>query len=107
MSIEPVDALICPRWTIRIEPRVVAEEGLALAIEAGRIVDVLPVAEAERRYAPRVRHERPRHVLLPGLVNAHTHAAMALFRGFADDLPFEGWLRDRIWPAEARWVGPE
>jgi 5-methylthioadenosine/S-adenosylhomocysteine deaminase len=86
---------------------VVAEEGLALAIEAGRIVDVLPVADADRRYAPRVRHDRPRHVLLPGLVNAHTHAAMALFRGFADDLPFDDWLRERIWPAEARWIGPE
>ncbi len=44
---------------------------------------------------------------MPGLVNAHTHAAMTLFRGFADDLPFETWLRERIWPAEARWVGPE
>jgi len=107
LSIETVDALICPRWTVRVEPRVVAEEGLAVAIEAGRIVDILPVAEAERRYAPRVRHDRPRHVLLPGLVNAHTHAAMALFRGYADDLPFDSWLRDRVWPAEARWVGPE
>ena len=54
-----------------------------------------------------MRHDRPNHVLLPGLVNAHTHAAMTLFRGFADDLPFERWLRERIWPAEARWVGPE
>ena len=68
---------------------------------------MLPVREADRRYAPRARHERPHHVLLPGLVNAHTHAAMTLFRGFADDLPFETWLRERIWPAEARWVGPE
>ena len=107
MSIETVDALICPRWTIRVEPHVVAEENLAVVIEAGRIVDVLPVAEADQRYAPRVRHDRPRHVLLPGLVNAHTHAAMALFRGLADDLPFDSWLRERVWPAEARWVGPE
>ena len=68
---------------------------------------MLPVREADRRYAARVRHERPNHVLLPGLVNAHTHAAMALFRGLADDLPLDGWLRERIWPAEARWVGPE
>ena len=84
-----IDALICPRWTVRVEPTVVAEEGLALAIDAGRIVDVLPVGEADRRYAPRVRHERSSHALLPGLVNAHTHASMVLFRGLADDLPLD------------------
>jgi 5-methylthioadenosine/S-adenosylhomocysteine deaminase len=104
---QTIDVLICPRWTLRIEPKVVAEEGLALAIDAGRIVDIAPVREAERRYAPRARHDRPNHALLPGLVNAHTHAAMALMRGFADDLPFGAWLRERIWPAEARFVGPE
>jgi 5-methylthioadenosine/S-adenosylhomocysteine deaminase len=104
---QPIDALICPRWTLRVEPEVIAEEGLALAIDGGRIVDVLPVGDAERRYQPRERHERPRHALLPGLVNAHTHSPMALFRGFADDLPLEVWLHEHIWPAEARWVGPE
>jgi 5-methylthioadenosine/S-adenosylhomocysteine deaminase len=104
---QPIDALICPRWTIRIEPEVVAEKGLALAIDAGRIVDVLSVGEAERRYAPRVRHERASHVAMPGLVNAHTHAPMVLMRGFADDLPFEVWLHERVWPAEARWVSPD
>jgi 5-methylthioadenosine/S-adenosylhomocysteine deaminase len=104
---QTIDALICPRWTIRVEPAVVAEEGLAVAIDAGRILEVLPSTQAEQRYAPRVRHDRPRHVLMPGLVNAHTHAAMSLFRGFADDLPLESWLHERIWPAEARWVGPE
>jgi 5-methylthioadenosine/S-adenosylhomocysteine deaminase len=104
---QPIDALICPRWTVRVEPRVIAEEGLALAVDAGRIVDVLAVADAERRYSARARHERPGHVLLPGLVNAHTHAAMTLFRGLADDLPLDTWLRERMWPAEARWVGPE
>ncbi|HWN38326.1 MAG TPA: TRZ/ATZ family hydrolase, partial [Gammaproteobacteria bacterium] len=95
---QTIDALICPRWTLRVEPEVVAEEGLALAIDGGRIVAVLPVAEADRRYRPRVRHERPKHALLPGLVNAHTHAPMTLFRGFADDLPLEVWLREHIWP---------
>jgi len=104
---QTIDALICPRWTLRVEPEVIAEEGLALAIDGGRIVEVLPVGEADRRYRPRVRHERPKHALLPGLVNAHTHSPMSLFRGFADDLPLEVWLREHIWPAEARWVGPQ
>jgi 5-methylthioadenosine/S-adenosylhomocysteine deaminase len=102
-----IDALIHARWTVRVEPCVVAEEGLALAVDGGRIVDVLPIDEAERRYAPTARHERPSHVLLPGFVNAHTHAAMSLFRGLADDLPLERWLKERIWPAESHWVGPE
>ena len=44
---------------------------------------------------------------MPGLVNAHGHAPMSLFRGLADDMPLERWLRERIWPAESRWVGPE
>jgi 5-methylthioadenosine/S-adenosylhomocysteine deaminase len=103
----PIDVLICPRWTVRIEPRVVVEEGLALAIDGGRIVALLPTAEADQRFTPAVRHERPNHVLLPGLINAHTHAAMSLFRGLADDLPLEQWLEQRIWPAESRWIGPE
>ncbi|HEX6996033.1 MAG TPA: TRZ/ATZ family hydrolase [Gammaproteobacteria bacterium] len=104
---EHIDALICPRWTVAVEPDVRAVEGLAVAIDAGRIKAVLPEAEARTRFVPDALHERPDHVLLPGLVNAHCHAGMALFRGFADDLPLERWLRDRIWPAESRWVNAE
>ncbi len=104
---QSIDALICPRWIVRVEPQVAAEEGFALAVDGGRIVAVLPVAEAERRFAPAARHDRPTHVLLPGLVNTHCHAAMSIFRGLADDLPFERWLKERVWPAESKWVGPE
>jgi 5-methylthioadenosine/S-adenosylhomocysteine deaminase len=104
---QTIDALICPRWTVRVEPTVAAEEGLAIAIDAGRIVDVLRVREADERYIARARHDRPTHVLLPGLVNAHTHAPMVLFRGLADDVPLDTWLRERIWPAESRWVSAE
>jgi 5-methylthioadenosine/S-adenosylhomocysteine deaminase len=107
LPMQSIDALICPRWTVRVEPQVEAEEGLALAIDGGRIVAVLPVAEAERRFAPAARHDRPTHVLMPGLVNAHCHAAMSIFRGLADDLPLERWLHERVWPAESKWVGPE
>jgi 5-methylthioadenosine/S-adenosylhomocysteine deaminase len=92
---------------IRVEPEVAVEEGLALVVDGGRIVAVEDAADASRRYAPAVRHERRDHVLLPGLVNAHCHAAMSLLRGFADDMPFETWLKRRIWPAESRWIGPE
>ena len=46
-------------------------------------------------------------VAMPGFVNAHTHAAMTLFRGLADDLPLEAWLHEGVWPAERRWVSAE
>ena len=80
---------------------------VAVAVADGRIAAVLPVDEARAAYQPSVVVERPDHALLPGLINAHTHAAMTLFRGLADDLPLERWLRDGIWPAEKRWVSAE
>ena len=105
--IQPIDALISPGWTVPVEPDAMAHEGLCLAFDEGKIVALLPRQEAMQRYDPRVVYDRPDHVLLPGLVNAHTHAAMTLMRGYADDLPLEGWLKERIWPAEMRYAGPE
>jgi 5-methylthioadenosine/S-adenosylhomocysteine deaminase len=102
-----IDALIRPRWTLAVEPRVAVSEGLTLAIDAGRILAVLPDAEARKRFAPAALHERPAHVLMPGLVNAHCHAGMSLLRGLADDLPLAAWLGERIWPAERRLVTQE
>src|SRR5689334_16550566 len=99
-----VDALIRARWTIRVEPRVVVEERLAVAVDGGRIVAVVPLDEAERRFAAGARHDRPRHALLPGLVNAHTRAAASLFRGLESDRPRTD---ARVAQAEARWLGSE
>jgi len=101
-----VDALIRPRWTVRVEPQVRVEERLAVAVDDGRIVAVLPVDEADRTFVAGARHDRPHHVLLPGLVNAHTHAAQSLLRGLASDLPSERAL-ERVASAEARWLGTE
>lgn len=80
---------------------------LCMAVSDGRIVDLLPRADAELRYTPDALHERADHVLLPGLINAHTHAAMALLRGLADDLALDRWLNERIWPTEMRLVTPD
>ncbi len=101
-----VDALIRPRWTVRVEPHVRVEEHLAVAIDDGRIVAVLPVDEADRTFVAAAHHDRPQHVLLPGLVNAHTHAAQCLLRGLASDVPSERAL-ERVASAEARWLGTE
>ncbi len=76
----------------------------SIIIKAGRILDILPVNEANAKYTARKTHELDHHILMPGLVNAHTHAAMNLFRGYADDMPLMNWLQDHIWPAEQKWV---
>ncbi len=101
------DTLILPGWCVPIEPRGAILSDVAVAVTDGRIASVMPVAEARAMYQPTVTIERPNHVLLPGLINAHTHAAMTLLRGLADGLPLEAWLRNGIWPAEKRWVSAE
>ena len=101
-----VDLAITAAFVIPVEPAGVLD-GHTVLVDAGRIVAVVPPAVAARDYLPRSRVDLPRHALLPGLVNAHTHAAMSLMRGIADDLHLEEWLRDQIWPREGRFVTPE
>lgn len=101
------DSLILPRWCVPVEPADVVLTQHAVAVADGRILEVLPAAEARKKYRPGAVVDRPNHVLIPGLVNAHTHAAMTVFRGIADDMPLERWLADGVWPAEKRWVGAE
>ena len=102
-----IDTLITTRWIIPVEPANTVLEDHAIAINDGRILAILPAAEAEARFRPGLHLRRDRHVLMPGLINAHTHAAMSLMRGLADDLPLMDWLNNHIWPAENRWVNPE
>ena len=100
----PADFIITARWIVPVEPAGVVLEDHAVVIRDGLILAILPRATALQAYPAASRIDRPTHVLLPGLVNAHTHAAMTLFRGLADDLPLELWLSQHIWPGEARWV---
>lgn len=92
------------RWIIPVEPDGVVLEHHTLVVDAGRIIALLPTAEARIRYQPLQRKSLPHHALIPGLVNAHTHAAMSLMRGIADDRPLKEWLQDHIWPLEQKWV---
>jgi 5-methylthioadenosine/S-adenosylhomocysteine deaminase len=101
---EPIDLLIEPRWLIPVEPQGVTLEHHSIAVSAGAIAAVLPTAEAHGRYRAAAHIALPQHVIIPGLVNLHTHAAMTLLRGFVDDLPLMDWLKAHIWPAEARHV---
>jgi 5-methylthioadenosine/S-adenosylhomocysteine deaminase len=101
---QPIDTLLSARWIIPVEPDSSILSHHALAIQQGRIRELLPKAQAAVKYRPTHRVDLAHHVLIPGLVNAHTHAAMNLLRGLADDLPLLEWLNQHIWPAENRWV---
>jgi 5-methylthioadenosine/S-adenosylhomocysteine deaminase len=92
---------------VPVEPPGAVLEEHAVAVHRGRVEAVLPRADAQSRFAAAERIELPEHALIPGLVNAHTHAAMALMRGIADDLPLMRWLEEHIWPAETRHVSPQ
>jgi 5-methylthioadenosine/S-adenosylhomocysteine deaminase len=94
-----IDTLIFPGWVVPVEPAGALADH-ALAIHQGVILGVLPATEARARYSAQEILSLPNHVLIPGLVNLHTHAAMSLLRGFADDLPLKDWLQSHIWPAE-------
>ena len=79
----------------------------ALAVKDGKVLAVGPSADLSKRYAPRASFDARGNIVMPGLVNTHTHAAMTLLRGIADDLPLEKWLTEHIFPAEGKNVSPE
>jgi len=99
--------LILPEWLAPVAPGADLLTEHAVAIDGERIAAVLPADQAHARFADAQRVELPGHLLLPGLVNLHTHAAMALLRGVGDDLTLKAWLEQRIWPIEARLMSPE
>ncbi len=79
----------------------------AVAVRDTRIVEVGPAEELLQRYQPERLIGGQGFAVLPAFVNGHTHSPMVYFRGLADDLPLNTWLQEHIWPAEAKWVGPE
>ncbi len=99
-----VDTLIHARWIIPVEPETVTLEHHSLVIDGGRIIDLLPTDLAKQKYQGNTTEDLENHVLLPGLINCHTHAAMTLMRGIADDLPLMDWLQNHIWPLEQKWM---
>jgi 5-methylthioadenosine/S-adenosylhomocysteine deaminase len=101
------DVLLHPRWLLPMAGEGVLPQGHSLALTGNRIAAVGPAAELRSRYPNASEFVLDRHVLLPGLINAHGHAPLCLLRGYADDLPLHPWLEQKIWPAEARWVCEE
>ncbi len=101
-----VEHLIHARWVITAETGAPVLPAHSVGIAQGRIVAIVPTANWQQQLSADREVDCSEHALLPGFVNTHTHAAMSLFRGMADDLPLMSWLQDKIWPAEARLVDP-
>ena len=99
--------IIASRWIAPVMPASTVLEDHAVVVSGDRILGILSSREARHRYPQARMLTLDDHVLIPGLVNAHIHAAMTLMRGIADDLPLMRWLEEHIWPAEARHVSPE
>jgi 5-methylthioadenosine/S-adenosylhomocysteine deaminase len=101
------DLVIEARWVVPVNPAGVVLVDHSVAVADGAIVAILPTDRMRERYQAREIRSLPAHALIPGLVNLHTHAAMTLMRGLADDVPLEKWLSDHIWPAEGRHASAE
>ena len=99
-NLVPVDLIIEVRWLCPIIPENTLFEHQSVVIQSGKIVDICATSIVGKKYQAGEVVQLTEHVLIPGLINLHTHAAMSLMRGLADDLPLMSWLEQHIWPAE-------
>lgn len=90
-----------------MEPAGLVHDNWALAVHNGRIVALLPGDQVGQQYTADEVIDRPDHLVIPGLINTHTHASMTLMRGVADDMPLKEWLHQHIWPIEQQWMSPD
>jgi 5-methylthioadenosine/S-adenosylhomocysteine deaminase len=104
---QPVDSIIDARWVIPVDPPEAIFERHSVIVADGRIADILPTEDAGSRYQAKQHVVLAEHALIPGLINLHTHAAMTLMRGLADDTVLLDWLNNHIWPVEKRLVSDE
>lgn len=99
-----IDLMISAAWILPMSANPRALQNCSLMVSQGKIIAIEPTAQAKAKYVAKEHIQLDEHVIMPGLINAHGHAAMSLLRGYADDLPLMRWLEDHIWPAEAQWV---
>jgi 5-methylthioadenosine/S-adenosylhomocysteine deaminase len=99
-SQSPADLVIEARWVATVAANQAVLENYSVVVQSGIIVDVLPILESRQKYTASSVVCLENHVLMPGLINCHTHAAMSLMRGLADDIALMPWLEQHIWPAE-------
>jgi 5-methylthioadenosine/S-adenosylhomocysteine deaminase len=104
---EPADWIYTARYVVTMDAQHRLIDDGAVAIRGDRILAVGTRGEIEKRFQAAHRLDRPEALIMPGLINTHTHAAMSLFRGIADDLKLQDWLEKYIFPAEAKNVTPD
>ncbi|MDQ6663474.1 MAG: amidohydrolase family protein [Acidobacteriota bacterium] len=104
---EPADYILSARYVVTMDAQHRLIENGAVAVRNERIVAVGTKSEIDARFQPKQRIDDPNALLAPGLIDTHTHAAMSLLRGIADDLNLQDWLQKFIFPAEARNVSPD
>ncbi|MDF1655331.1 MAG: TRZ/ATZ family hydrolase [Coxiellaceae bacterium] len=95
-----VDMIVKADWVLPIDDNDKPLNHHAVVVHESKIVDILPQSEVDQKYTANTVHNLKQHALMPGLINAHTHLPMNLFRGLADDLELMDWLNNYIWPAE-------
>ncbi len=106
------DQILLPHWVIPLSSQddrdsATTLENHAIVILGDRIAAVGTRSEILEAWSSDDIVDLDEHILIPGLVNAHTHAPMSLYRGYADDLPLMQWLTEHIWPAESHWTSPD
>lgn len=99
-----VDLMIEARWVAVVNSSQLLLEHHAIVVHGGVILDLLPIDRAREKYAAQEIQVLDHHLLCPGMINLHTHIAMNLMRGIADDLPLMTWLNHHIWPTEREVV---
>ena len=98
------DVLIHAKWIIPVVPAGLVLDNHVVAIKDKKIAAICSQEEARSTITAKQNIELPQHVLIPGLVNAHGHSPMTLFRGVADDIPLKQWLEEKIWPLENKLI---
>jgi 5-methylthioadenosine/S-adenosylhomocysteine deaminase len=101
------DCIISADYVLPMDESLSVLRNGAVVIQDTKISDIGESADILQKYRTEQHIQKSDSILLPGLINTHTHAAMVYFRGIADDLPLNEWLNKHIWPAENRWLGPE
>ncbi|WP_018625554.1 TRZ/ATZ family hydrolase [Kangiella aquimarina] len=108
---QTVEQIISAKWVIPVSKDGKKSDKVlndySVVIDKGQILELLPTSDVLVKYNTDQHFQLTDHALIPGLVNIHTHAAMSLFKGLADDLPLMIWLENHIWPAERQWVSDE
>ncbi|MAR99939.1 MAG: N-ethylammeline chlorohydrolase [Nitrosomonadales bacterium] len=102
-----VSTIISATWIYTSNSKNELLSNYSIVIKNDKIIDLVLQDEVFEKYEANEVYQLTDHIITPGLINTHTHVAMSLFKGFADDLPLQDWLNNYIWPAEKKFVNSQ